>query len=127
MTRGEQKTLGELIQLAQHEKAQHEGDTQVRFDFGNFVPTEGSCYRGSYAEMAINYKPWYKLTLDDFVKMLCAEVGETHEGWKGGEYTMTEDTPLWAAATYGDCTGTAIVGLRYVDGVIVIDTRYEKF
>ncbi len=38
-------------------------------------------------------------------------IGNDFSGWKGGNYKITEDKPLWLEETQRDCTETAIIGI----------------
>ena len=46
---------------------------------------------------------------------------ETFEGWKGGEYTMSPETPLWADDA-GESDGMAITGLKKEGDRYIITT-----
>lgn len=107
-------TLGGLI--AALEGA---GDTPVRFDRGG-SPTKPHSYRGYYSDLCFEStdKPVKASRLLEGAR---TSVGRTFEGYKGGDFTMGEDTPLWVAP-YG-CTGDAITGAELRDGAIVLTTR----
>jgi hypothetical protein len=49
--------------------------------------------RGSYDELAFDPKPEAKI--EDMLRYAKGAVGETFEGWKGGDYTMDLDTPVY--------------------------------
>lgn len=105
-----QLTLGELINLL-------EADTQdkcVVYDFGDLVPTSLSSYRGYYHHLALGWRQSDSEHSPPSVKDLLAELGKgiggVYSGWKGGEYVMSKDTPVWAA-NQGKDSRTAIVGV----------------
>ena len=126
-----QLTLGELLVLLKDTPTEW-GDKKepvtIGFDFGTAYPIGFSSWRGSYAEVAINYalsgydgEQFAHTDLKDFVKMLEETIGETFTGWKGGEYTMTSDTPVWVAND-GDVGNTGVVGIKNKDYTVVIQT-----
>lgn len=49
-------------------------------------------YRGTYSELA--FEPKENATVAEMLASAKSALGSTYEGWKGGEYTMTE---------YADC------------------------
>lgn len=111
-----QLTLGQLTErvesILEQWKASGEGDEPcVYFDFGSLVPTNFDSWRGSYAELALGYAlddDKEGPTLSDFLK-LCKETdGATFGGWKGGDYTMNKNTPVWVA-NQGHSGDTGIV------------------
>jgi len=93
---------------------------EVEFDFGGY-PDGLDSYRGYYSDLAID-KRVEKTTVDGFTAMLEAALDNTYTGYKGGDYTMTETTPLWFGA-YGRSSGLAVMGLSLVDGCVRIDTK----
>jgi hypothetical protein len=49
--------------------------------------------------------------------------GKELEGWKGGDYTMSEDQPLWADES-GTCDGRVVVGVTQTGkAVVTVDTE----
>jgi hypothetical protein len=94
-----QLTLGELILKVQ---AISSKEKPVVFDFDEkLTPERGSCWRGSYCELAINFRSGEPIDGAAFLKMLEDEIGATHKGYKGGDFTMGKTTPVWAAEDYG--------------------------
>lgn len=99
----------------------------VRFDFGGYVPTQLSTYRGNYDQCALNYTSEGEISIHDLYAKLSSQLGCHLYGWKGGEYKVHEGRILWAAENDGVCPSTAIVGFRYIDAHFVIDTAYLPF
>jgi hypothetical protein len=62
-------------------------------------------YRGDYMDLAFEATP--NATAGDVADMLTACVGETFEGYKGGDYTMTRDSWCWISE-YGTSAGDRI-------------------
>lgn len=50
-------------------------------------------YRGYYDQLA--FEPVENISVGDVLAACRAALGATFEGWKGGEYTMTETTDCW--------------------------------
>ena len=57
--------------------------------------------------------------MDAFLEMLIDAIGKTYEGWKGGDYKMKRDTPLWVAHS-GHTSETKIVGVKDSWAVILV-------
>lgn len=84
-------------------------------------PDSLNSYRGYYSDLAI--QPSRPGRLNTVAKLLAAlegALGETFEGYKGGEFTMERYTPMWWAS-YGDC-GDAIHEVSVQGDVVVITT-----
>ena len=71
-------------------------------------------YRGYYSDLA--FESSNRLRKASEILSDCLSVlGKTLEGWKGGDFLMSEDTPLWIAAE--GCCGQKIIGIN-PDGTI---------
>lgn len=114
--------LGWLIRLLEAEPKEN----SVVFDFGGFIPRKIDSYRGFYEQLAISYDDdWQtEMKVADILGVLRGVVGKTLTGYKGGDYLMGEDTPVWAAK-WGECNSTAITGLADCNWQTVIETRWE--
>jgi hypothetical protein len=121
-----QLSLGMLIEAIEG----CEKDVNVVYDFGYMCPTSIDSWRGSYSELALNYESFKsedkELTRDRFIVMLKDAVGKTFTGYKGGDFTMTEETPIWVA-NYGESCNTAVVGVHDAGWQIVILTAYLEY
>jgi len=108
---------------------------RIRFSFARFVPDGIDSYRGSYDQLALGWReskaPAGGTWRDDYPKVadilkLCEDVvGKTLEGYKGGDFPMSEKTMVWVA-NYGECHDTGITAVRDVGGEVVIDTAYQE-
>ena len=79
-------------------------------------------YRGYYEDMAIQSTT--KLpTAEEVLTMAEDALGETYHGYKGGRYTMGEDTPLWVSE-YGKADGFAVVGARKVEDKLLLEIKH---
>lgn len=123
-----QLTLGELILKLEPLKqtwtsydGKETNDKTVRFDFASCFPTCLSSWRGSYSELALEWdgsgydpkanKDSSPMGLKDFLQMLKDAIGKEYTGWKGGEYTMGKNTPLWVSNA-GNSDHTGILDIK---------------
>lgn len=120
----DQMTLGQLIDaLRKADKS-----LGVRFEFCGMVPCYLKSYRGFYDQLAFDYRPPDEeqerggfLTVGDLLAHCEQVVGKVFVGYKGGNYTMGLDTPLWVDK-WGRCTSTAVVGTVVCDCWLLIKT-----
>jgi len=127
----QQLNLGELIKILKSFEFLDEVEKteQVVFDFGYFSPTSLCSWRGAYEELAIDYDDvdYEKIiNLKQFIELLENAVGKSFEGWKGGMFTMHEDTPLWVSKPHQACD-TAVVGVTYAGYKYIINTAYCEY
>lgn len=129
--------LGQLISLI--EKAgltQDDGEFKlVSFDFGSAEPTTLDSWRGVYSELALGYRltgydapdqeknHFSTCRADKLLEELKSAIGKEFTGWKGGEFTMNEDTPVWVSNP-GNGSRTGVVGVLDETWQIVILTSY---
>lgn len=66
-------------------------------------------YRGYYEDLAFERRDGITPAAD-FLNDCRYVIGCTYTGYKGGEYTMDEDTPVWVAE-YG-CCGRKLMGIH---------------
>lgn len=122
MKTSEQLTLGEMIlkleSLPKNYKNYKEKETpkKVVFQFEYLTPTGVSSWRGSYRELALEFDGDKSFTHEEFTNLLKETVGNTFQGYKGGDYVMGKNTPIWVA-NYGNSGETAVVD--------VISTEYD--
>lgn len=134
MKHSPQLTLGELIAriealpLTYQDHKDEETPKKVIFDFSDFAPHWLDSWRGSYAELAIVPTGDYnkRSTAETFLARIRAAVGETFQGYKGGDFVMGTDTPVWVSR-HGDNSHTGVVGVRDTGYEIVIDTAWCEF
>lgn len=110
-------TLGEAITRLQGLHPDH----LVTFDYDeNVSPGDVDSYRGYYEDLAIEPSA-SECRASELLSLLDDALGKTFTGYKGGDFVMKEDTPLWCAE-YGDC-GRAITGLRVEAHGVVLETK----
>lgn len=117
-------TLDELITNL---NACPDHDEPIRFTGAN----EGNpglfhSWRGVYAHLAIDLQP-ETITVGELLERASAAKGETFEGYKGGEYVMDGDTPVWCSE-YGRSQSIAIVGINTAtDPVSLLTYDIEEY
>jgi hypothetical protein len=79
---------------------------------------EAESYRGYYTDLSFNPLDEPR-TVKEALKEAEKANGSTFEGYKGGDFTMARDTPVWFSH-YGD-TGTAIIGITDEGEIEVAD------
>ena len=134
----DQLTLGELLLKLKAIPDNDDGDKGISFDFGSAVPTTFDSWRGSYDELALGYKltsydapdgnsgEYPPVKLKDFIKEAEATLGKTLTGWKGGDFTMTKNTPVWVDNP-GNANNTAIVDVTDLGWSVVINTAHREY
>lgn len=118
--RKEQLTLGQFIAKLGKMPA----SVTVQYDFCNFRPTTFGSYRGYYDHLALGFSYDGRLTADELYERCRYVVGKSCTGYKGGEFLMTKNTPLWVA-NYGEAQSTAIVDVLDFDHLVVLETAYH--
>ncbi|HYD92347.1 MAG TPA: hypothetical protein VEA37_12770 [Flavobacterium sp.] len=105
----------------------------IEYDFGTAFPTTLDSWRGSYSELALGYSlsgydkhDAKKPTAEQILKELESAIGKTFEGWKGGDFTMSKDTPVWVANP-GNSGDTAIIGVLNDGWRLILLTCYCEF
>jgi len=83
--------------------------SSVRFDrFGLAPKLSFHSYRGDCGHLQMDYKDSGFVRAQQLRIAAIECVGKEFAGWKGGEYLMDVNTPLYVGR-YGDCTRTMIV------------------
>lgn len=110
-------TLGDLIEQLKVADPSH----LVVYDFDGASPSSPDSYRGYYCDLS--FSPSYTaITVTELLKEASDAVGHEFMGYKGGDYTMDADTPLWASP-YGSANGRAIMGIETIDSRVVLTTK----
>jgi len=108
-----QMTLGELI-----DRLEEMDPTVMIKGFG-----EPHSYRGYYVDLAFETMP-DPIRVIDALLMCRDAMGREFEGYKGGDFVMGCNTPLWIAA-YG-CCGTRIMAISD-DGTMTLEDEPCEF
>lgn len=110
-----QMTLGAFI--AALEKLPDESEVKINCS----SPTAPRSYRGYYDHLAFGAEGTTPITVADLLVMARAAMGVIYQGYKGGDFAMHANTPIWAAE-WGD-SGERIVDVHFVDGIARIITK----
>lgn len=108
--------LGDLIESLSAMNA----DDPVEFADGT-VPWRLCSWRGIYGELTIDSRPGGYTTVGELLAEAREAVGKTFTGYKGGEYTMSLETPVWADQ-WGDYQCMAPTGFLRTQGKVRITT-----
>jgi len=132
LANSDQLTLGQLIEKVESiarngYKLSDGSEPTVRYDFEYLFPTAIDSWRGSYAELALNFESnGEELPVSKFIELLKSAVGKTFEGYKGGDFTMDESTPIWVA-NCGNSGNTAVVDVLDCKYVVILVTGYREY
>jgi hypothetical protein len=117
-TRGRyQMTLGKMVDILKG------SDPTLPVIFGGAdtgSPGDEDSYRGYYSDLSFG-RTDIEVTVASFLEQCSKALGGTYEGYKGGDFNMAADTPIWCAA-YG-CCGNAIMEAIQSDGKLILVTR----
>ena len=84
-------------------------------------------WRGSYDLLALNHTlEGSALRCSELIDLLDGAIGSTFRGYKGGEYTMHEDTPIWVD-NYGEYTEQAIHDVLVEEFRVVLVRGYKSY
>ena len=121
-----QLSLGEIISKCEALVPDSADSPEVIFGFEYIYPTNLDSWRGIYSELALGFScEETPPTLDHFIETLKNAVGATFTGYKGGEYVMSENTPVWVA-NYGNSGNTAIVDVVGDAHQVILITRHME-
>jgi hypothetical protein len=83
---------------------------------------EVESYRGYYSDLSFDVMSAAPKTAGQVLADLRAALGATFEGYKGGDFVMDSDTPLWVSA-YGSASGDAVMDFTVSDGRVHVVVR----
>ena len=110
-----QMTLGELISVLA-------GTITTRKIHG--LVDELDSYRGYYSDLAI-YPSDGECTVGELLSRCREAMGGCFDGYKGGGYYMTANTPIWISP-YGSASGDRLMGLDIESDPILPITSKQK-
>jgi hypothetical protein len=96
----EHLTLGEVITAL----SAHDPDKRLKVGF-----RRPHSWRGDYSELA--FEAAENVTVRDMLDEAVTAVGTTFQGWKGGDYVMTENTFVWLVREEGTSDGETVGAL----------------
>jgi hypothetical protein len=91
-------TLRELIA-----RLEAEPDLSKRVEVGFHNPHS---YRGYYEQLAFEIA--YDVTVGDMLTAARFALGATYQGWKGGDYLMSDYTETWLVRQEGESAGETL-------------------
>src|SRR5687767_2435193 len=94
--------LGELIDVLE----KHRSNQTVRFSDGTY-PRAFNSWRGVYKWLTLEPGTQH-IAVSELLAQAKEADGGTFYGYKGGEYVMDRESPVWAD-NYGECSHYAIV------------------
>ena len=110
--------LGDIINRLEELPA----DFPILYDFEHAVPLAFISWRGSYDELSLEpCDAPHPQTVGTLLELAKQADGETFTGYKGGDYAMDRDTPVWADP-YGDSEGRYIIEIDRGHGECTIRT-----
>lgn len=115
-----QITLGELIERLKF----CEFDKYISFCFGGLKPGKVNSYRGYYDHVAIEPDGEFR-TVQEFLLHLESIYNTVMTGYKGGDYLMDADTPVWVAK-YGKTSSTRVIGVEETEFDVKILTLEKE-
>ncbi len=115
-------TLGNMINLLK----MFNPEERIRYDFGYFVPTYFMSWRGDYSHLALGYQEYKDVFVKDLLGLCCQANGMTFEGYKGGNYKMNLNTPIWIA-NQGFSGNTIPETIIQSSIGTIIQTRFEQY
>ena len=111
-------TLGDLVSAL--EKA--DPDAWVIYDTTEeSAPSAPQSYRGYYCDLSFPPSST-PIKVRELLNEARDAIGSTFEGYKGGDYRMSSDTPLWASP-YGSANGVGIMDVKTIGGRVVLITK----
>lgn len=116
-----QLSLGEIIAKLE---GINDKSLRVYFAFEDAMPTHFDSWRGSYEELALSFKfEGDAQTVEDLLQKCREAVGAIYTGYKGGDFTMGRNTPVWVA-NYGNSGNTGIVDVFQTEYMVILKTGY---
>lgn len=116
-------TLGDLIK----ELEKYPKDWGVYIKPFHLIPLSFHSYRGYYSDLCLTYATREEVpdrnevTVGTLLDLAKEANGKTFYGYKGGEFEMSERTPIWISDV-DFSTGMTIANIEeYFDGCIVIN------
>ena len=114
-----QLTVGELIKRLERLFDQN----QPLAFCGGLYPAGFWSYRGYYEDLAVGVTT-FPVDVGEWLAKLKEQIGKEHDGWKGGTYTVREDTAVWVAAEQRD-TGPAVTDVKLKNGWVKLCLTHD--
>lgn len=94
---------------------------------GHILDGKLHSYRGIYSDLSLGYHDGDhyfddpEITVGQMSLALRNVIGDTMYGYKGGEYTMQQDTLCWLSG-WNEYTGLKVVGVEEIEGTVYLMT-----
>ena len=100
----------------------------VVYDFDSMCPGTINSWRGSYDELALSFDHPEGLppSVNCLLKELRGAIGKTYTGYKGGEYLMGKNIPVWVD-NYGESGDKGILDVLPEDSQVILKTGKCEF
>lgn len=122
-------TLGSLIVELERSinEAERGGGEYITFDWGSCFPTGFCSYRGWYERTSLEFSGSQgdHMTAGAFLTICKNAVGMSVYGYKGGEYFLDENEPMYVACA-GMTSSTRVVGVRAHFGIELVTAQIEE-
>lgn len=113
-------TLGELITKLE----QQPQNNDVYFEFCHLAPTNFASWRGYYKHIALGYQIAYpSLKVSELLDKARSVVGQSYEGYKGGLYIMTTQTPVMVD-NWRESTSTGLIDVIDIGDRSLLITKH---
>lgn len=114
--------LGDLINALEEINPEY----QVYIKPYNLRPTGFDSYRGYYEDLSLTYDCDSDCMVKDLLKWAKNTINKKLLGYKGGEFLITENTPIWIS-NYGQVTGMKLTSLEVpFDGYVYLYGEKEE-
>lgn len=113
--------FGDIIQKLKSLVRSGKGDAWITFDWGSAWPTGFNSYRGDYCQICMEYGGQHRhhQTVQGLLEQMEGLLGDFLEGWKGGDYMVSEDKEIYV------CCAGCISTTRVVD-ITCGDSEYSS-
>ena len=107
---------------------QQDSSSFISYDFGALTPTTFKSWRGLYSHLALGYlsERGQSKTVFELLRESELALNNSFYGYKGGEYIMFSDTPIWAD-NWGESSCCAVVDVCKGEFDVKIITKYFEY
>ncbi len=122
LERGKEYNLGQLINDLEEYKDEF---IDIEFEDGT-IPQTLDSWRGSYNCLSLEYEAEGNKSSYELYRQCFNANGSMFTGYKGGDFIMDSDTPIYKA-NYGECGNSEkIVGIRKEKDKIILIVKGEE-
>lgn len=112
--------------ISELERCSTDKPVYAAFDGSSIISPLGDVdsYRGYYEQLAI--EPGGPARCEALADILIESLDKTFYGYKGGEFSMFDETPVWVSE-HGIASGDMVVGVEEKADMVVIFTKKEQW